>query len=123
MRPTCFVVALLGLVLAACSSAPASQASIPPNAPKIEANNLAFTTTSVKVPAGAAFALVFENKEGAPHNVNILAEPSGGSSVFAGDTFTGPATRVYQVPALTPGTHQFKCDVHPDMTGTLVAGS
>jgi plastocyanin len=123
MRPTCFVVALLGLVLAACSSAPASQASIPPNAPKIEANNLAFTTTSVKVPAGTAFALVFENKEGAPHNVNILAEPSGGSSVFAGETFSGPATRVYQVPALTPGTHRFKCDVHPDMTGTIVAGS
>ena len=26
------------------------------------------------------------------------------------------------VPALTPGQHQFKCDVHPAMTGTLIAG-
>jgi plastocyanin len=123
MRRYTIVVALGGLLLAACSSAPASPVSIPPDAPKIEANNLAFTTSSVKVPAGVGFALVFENKEGAPHDVAILSEASGGSPVFTGETFTGPATRVYQVPALSPGTHLFKCDVHPAMTGTLAAGS
>jgi plastocyanin len=27
----------------------------------------------------------------------------------------------YQVPALPPGTYQFVCSVHPNMTGTLTA--
>jgi len=41
--------------------------------------------------------------------------------VFEGVLFSGPATRWYPVPALAPGTYQFKCDLHANMTGSLVA--
>jgi plastocyanin len=117
------LLAITGLLLVACSgSAPTTAPSIPPNTPRISANSLAFETSSVNVPAGVGFSLAFENKEGVPHNVTILADASGGSSVFVGETFSGPATRLYQVPALSPGSHAFRCDVHPAMTGTIVAG-
>ncbi len=55
-----------------------------------------------------------------PHNVAIK-DPSG-TEVFKGDIITGPAQADYQVPALPPGTYQFVCSVHPNMTGTLKVG-
>jgi plastocyanin len=36
--------------------------------------------------------------------------------------FSGPSARLYAVPALPAGTYQFRCDVHQQMTGTIVAG-
>ena len=30
------------------------------------------------------------------------------------------ATIIYDVPALEPGTYFFRCDLHPDMRGTLI---
>jgi plastocyanin len=28
---------------------------------------------------------------------------------------------VYEVPAIPAGTHRFRCDVHPEMAGTVTA--
>jgi plastocyanin len=42
--------------------------------------------------------------------------------LFEGVVFSGSATRWYPVPALTPGTYHFRCDVHANMVGMLVAG-
>ncbi len=116
------VAILTAAVLAACGTAAANDAtpaaSAGPNAVHIVASNIAFTTQNVAAPAGTAFQIVFDNRDGAPHNVAILA--ADGSVVFTGDVFSGPAQRVYEVPALKAGTYHFRCDVHPDMTGTLV---
>ena len=113
---------LLALLVAACGSAAAEQpsgpaASLAPDSPKIVANNIAFTTTSVNAPAGKAFTIDFDNEDSAPHNVAI--DGPDGRNVFRGDVFGGSAHRVYSVGALAAGTYTFRCDVHPDMKGTL----
>ncbi len=114
---------LLAVALAACGSgsgAPGTSpaASADPDAPTIVARGNAFTTKELTVPAGKAFSLVFENQDGVPHNVTIFAE--GADPVFVGDIFSGPATRSYAVPALAAGRYRFRCDIHLEMTGTLI---
>jgi plastocyanin len=117
--------AAVALVAAACGNTNADQAGAPaasvdPNAPAIVAKDLKFVTTDVKVPAGKAFQLRFDNQDGAPHNVAIYTDSSASRAKFQGDIFAG-GTRVYSVPALAAGTYYFRCDVHPDMNGTIVA--
>ena len=116
--------AAIALVAAACGSTnagqPAAPASVDPNAPAVVAKDIKFVTTEVKVPAGKAFQLTFDNQDGAPHNVAIYTDSSASQAKFQGDIFSA-GTRVYEVPALAAGSYFFRCDVHPDMTGTIVA--
>ena len=58
---------------------------------------------------------------GLPHNVAI--KDAGGAQKFKGELVTGPMEIDYQVPALAAGDYTFVCIVHPNMTGTLTAGS
>ncbi|MDQ6793995.1 MAG: cupredoxin domain-containing protein [Chloroflexota bacterium] len=80
-----------------------------------------FDTPDLTAPANKPFTLVFNNQDASsPHNV-VIVNPDG-SKVSMGDTafFTGPAKRMYQVPALAPGAYPFHCEVHPNtMKGTL----
>jgi plastocyanin len=118
--------ATVALAAAACSStsaaggSPAPAASADPNAPAITANNLAFGEANVTVPAGKAFQLTFTNQEGAPHNVAIYSGATAATNLFRGEIFSS-ATKVYDVPALPAGSYFFRCDVHPDMQGTITA--
>jgi plastocyanin len=111
------------VALAACSSATAPSSgpalTAGPDSPRVVAKDLAFTTPTVAVPAERAFALVFDNQEAAPHNVAI--DGPDGKRLMEGEVFTGPGQRVYQVPALAPGTYKFICSVHPNMVGELTA--
>jgi plastocyanin len=111
---------LLVLVVAGCGSATASPSapavSLSPDSPKIVAKDLKFTTTEITAPADKAFAIDFDNQDSVPHNVSI---EKGGSNVFRGEVFSGPAHRLYSVAALAAGAYEFKCDVHTDMKGTL----
>ena len=91
----------------------------PPDAPRIVADRLAFDLSELSVEAGRPWALVFENREAAPHYVAISA--SDGAPVFEGHVFSGPATVVYEVPALAAGRYAFRCDLHPDMAGVIDA--
>ena len=84
------------------------------------AANMSFDRTEITVPADRPFQLLFENRDGAPHNVTVLAA-AGDEPVFTGEVFTGVDSRVYEIPAILPGTYRFRCDVHPDMAGTVVA--
>jgi plastocyanin len=111
------------------ASVPASTAPSPAGSPPaaggqtvdITASGIAFTTPNVTAPAGAAFTIHFDNQDASvPHNVQI--KDASGASVFKGDIFSGVATKDYQVNALTAGTYEFVCDVHPNMKGTLTAG-
>jgi plastocyanin len=96
-------------------------ASLDPASPKLEAIGVAFDRTELSVPANRPFILVFENREAVSHNVSIYADGSRQDRRFEGVLFSGPATRWYPVPALAPGTYEFLCDLHPSMTGRLVA--
>ena len=115
--------ALVGLALAACGSAGGSSVTAEPNSSMIVANALAFDRTELDVPAGRAFTLVLDNRDGAAHNVAIYRDATATDRLFAGDVVNGPATRVYAVAPLPLGTWYFRCDVHPDMHGQVVASS
>jgi plastocyanin len=94
--------------------------TLPPGGVAITARNLEFDTTQLVVPAGVRFGLLFENTEGVPHNVRIYAEGVS-EPLFVGEVFSGPATRLYDVPPIPAGTYGFRCDVHPLMVGDVVA--
>jgi plastocyanin len=115
---------LAGSLLAACSAS-AGAGGPPPSAPSggvvITAQGNAFDRGQLAVPAGRPFQLLFENREGAPHNVRIYDE-NVDQPLFVGEIFGGPGSRTYDVPAIPAGTHRFRCDVHPDMAGTVTAG-
>jgi mono/diheme cytochrome c family protein/plastocyanin len=100
------------------SPAPSGSAAPSGQVVSIVAQNIAFTTTDVTAPADIPFVIAFDNQDaGTPHNVDI--KDAGGTSVFKGEIFSGPATKDYNVPALKAGSYSFICDVHPTMTGTL----
>jgi len=110
----------LAAVLAACSGSSAGTAapagSVDPNAIVVTAKDLKFNPTEVSAPADAAFEIVFDNQEGAPHNMKI--SDSTGAEVFKGEIVTNQKV-TYQVPALAAGSYPFICEVHPDMKGTI----
>lgn len=125
IRAARLTLAALALVAAGCSSTAIGgeqpPASLDPASPTISAAGIAFDTAALAVPANRAFTLVFENRENVPHNVSIYSDAARQDRRFEGEVFSGPATRWYPVPALAPGTYVFVCDVHPNMTGRLVA--
>lgn len=107
-------------LLGACSSAPAPAPVVAgEGGTSLVASDTAFDRSTIVVPANRPSSLVFENRDGAPHNVSI--SPAGHAPIFVGEVFTGPDSRVYTVPALPFGRYTFRCDVHPEMTGTLVS--
>jgi len=120
-----FGLVTLAAVLAACSGAsaeaptPAAPAGSPSgDAVSIVAKDIKFVPTALSVKADTAFDILFDNQDGAPHNIDISS--SGGTTVFKGEIVT--STKVtYAIPALPAGTYGFICDVHPDMKGTITA--
>ena len=88
---------------------------------QVVAANLAFSTTTLAVPSGEPFSLALVNDDSAPHNLAIYGDASASDKLFGGEVVGGGQTRVYDVPALPTGTWFFRCDVHPDMHGTVVA--
>ena len=115
----------LAAVLAACSGAtaaaptPAAPAGSPSgDAVTVVAKDMKFVQTAVPVKADTAFDLVFDNQDGAPHNIAISS--ASGASVFKGEIVSSTKL-TYKVPALATGTYGFICEVHPDMKGTITA--
>jgi plastocyanin len=114
---------LASSLLAGCTAATGAGGS-PPPAPSggavITAQGIAFDRQQLEVPAGQPFQLLFENRESAPHNVRVY-DQNADQALFVGEVFGGPGSRTYDVPAIPAGTHQFRCDVHPEMAGTVTA--
>jgi plastocyanin len=118
----------LAMLLAACTgggsgagtaAAPTTAASADPNAVAISAKDLKFSTDRLSGPANKPFQIAFNNEEGAPHNVSIYKDESASEKVLVEEPFSGPKAVTYNVPALAPASYFFRCDVHPDMKGTL----
>lgn len=87
----------------------------------VAAEALAFDSKELKIPADTAFTLVFNNKEAQPHNVSILESQGSATALFRGDVVTGPTEEEYEVDAIPAGEYYFQCDVHPTMSGAVVA--
>lgn len=125
------LVLTLGLVAvaaiaAACSSGgggtqpPASVGPVDPNAPVVVAKNNAFSPTTLTVEADKAFTLTLDNQDSAPHNVAIFKDSSAAESISIGEIVSSTKAE-QQVPALSAGAYFFRCDVHKEMTGEIVA--
>jgi plastocyanin len=101
---------------------PCAQPEIPEAVWVCASTDQAFDRPSLTGPAGTRFDLVFVNEDdGVPHNVAIYADDSAEESLFVGDQIVGPDRITYDVPVLEPGAYYFRCDVHPQMDGTLEA--
>jgi plastocyanin len=113
----------LAAISAACSSAsaqPLASGRIDANGPTVVAKDMKFTSPTVEVKAGTSFGLHFDNQDAAPHNVAIYTDSGASSPISVGEIVTS-GTKDQVVPALKAGTYFFRCDVHHDMTGTIVA--
>lgn len=119
----------LSLTLAACGGSSASggggTATVTDGEVAITADDLVFDLATINATAGEGFTITLTNNESQPHNVAVYTE-EGGELIVAGEVITGPdATTQIVVPALEAGTYYFRCDVHPEMKGSIVveAGS
>jgi plastocyanin len=113
------VAAAVLLLLTACGgSGQPTPFGTPAVTLQLAAQDIKFDQATLTVPADAPFAIAFNNRESALHNVTIR---KGGTNYFQGELFSGPAARTYFVPPLPAGQYEFLCDVHPDMTGTLTS--
>jgi plastocyanin len=123
MKRLVSVLGLLGaaLLLGACSAGAPSAApvSADSDALRISSKDLKFSTALLEAPAEEAFQIVYENQEAAPHNVAIYKTEAATEKILVEAPFSGPKTVVYTVPAQPAGSYFFRCDVHPDMKGTL----
>lgn len=116
--------AALAVIAVACSGAaaqpPASAGPVDPNAPVVVAQGNAFSPATVNVDADKAFSLTLDNKDSAPHNVAIFKDASAAEAVSIGEIVSS-SKATQQVPALAKGEYFFRCDVHKEMTGKIVA--
>jgi plastocyanin len=126
LRPPLLAVAL-ATVLAACGSMSAGEQPPGEEPQQVEADvtvtsvDMAFDPGTVSAPAGEPFTLALVNRDAMPHNIAIYTDSSRSEKLFEGEMVTN-GTLVYDIPALDAGEYFFDCSLHPDMTGTLVAG-
>jgi plastocyanin len=104
----------------------ATETACPPSSADVVSicavNDQSFVKDVVRAPAGRPFEVSFANRDdGVPHNVAIYTDESAADALFVGDLVDGPASVTYDVPALGEGVYFFRCDVHPQMNGTLEA--
>lgn len=86
----------------------------------VVAQSLAFDTATIELEP-VPTTITFENRDaGVQHNIAIYGDSSLADELFNGELITGPATAEYAIPALPPGEHYFQCNVHPNMSGTVV---
>lgn len=114
--------ALAALVLAACGGEDSDGA---PSAADqgaavteftIVAENIAWDLDRIVVPAGREVTATIDNRDrGILHNLHVKSP---------GDPKTelekGPVTRTLRFTVDEPGSYEFLCDAHPNMTGTVV---
>ena len=101
----------LALVVAGC-------AALPPEPVTVVAENIAFTPTTITLPAGQGFHLTFDNRDGGvPHGLSLQTRTSGvePTDLWTSEIQTGPSVAEYDIPALATGPYLLLCPVHPNM--------
>ncbi|HEY8490626.1 MAG TPA: cupredoxin domain-containing protein [Dehalococcoidia bacterium] len=79
--------------------------------------NNRFEPDTVTIPAGESVRITFRNEGTAVHNMHVTA----GDEEFSSDQIVNPgASSTFQVQVDRAGTYEFRCDFHPEMTGTLI---
>ncbi|HEX9775269.1 MAG TPA: cupredoxin domain-containing protein [Actinomycetota bacterium] len=122
-QKTVLLAALVALIGGGAAAASIGIRAIEPHEVRVEvaAENIAFDTDELFFPAETPVKLEFNNEDvGVPHNVAVYTDDSFADALFVGDTFNGPAVRAYSIEPMEIGRYAFKCDVHPQMNGTVV---
>jgi plastocyanin len=113
-------IAALGAACSSASAQPQPSGPVDANGPTIVAKDMKFSPSTVEIAAGKNVTIHFDNQDSAPHNVAIYKDSSASEKISVGEIVT--ASKADQVvPALTAGTYFFRCDIHPDMKGSVVA--
>lgn len=87
----------------------------------VVAENTAFDTNEITLPADTPTTLTLDNRDPAAHNLSIYEDDTAsGEPLFTLEPFPGPAAETHDVPPIPAGGYYFHCDVHPTMEGTVV---
>ena len=88
----------------------------------LAATNVAFDLRQIRLPANQPVHLRLDNKDaGILHNIAVYRDPQAAELVARGKLFDGPEVRDYRFDGFSSGTYYFQCDLHPSMSGSLVA--
>ena len=89
---------------------------------EVAAENVAFATTTIELPADEEADLTFTNADAAAvsHNIAIYEDDSAKKVLFQGDVIPGGEEITYEIPGLPKGEYYFQCDVHPGMNGDVL---
>ena len=88
---------------------------------EVVAQNTAFDTDEIHLPADTPSKLALDNEDAFAHNLSIYEDDTAsGVPLFTFEPFSGPATKTFDVRALAEGEYYFRCDIHPTMEGTVV---
>ena len=83
----------------------------------VVADDMAFDPRDVEVAADTAVSIVIDNRdEGVNHNIHVQDAPEPNRTHLE----QGVSQQALTV-TLPEGEYEFVCDIHPNMTGTMVA--
>jgi plastocyanin len=115
-----------GPAVPAVSASPSAPAATPTaagvGAPlELTVTHFAFDRSDLYAPADAPIEITFTNEDaGIPHSLQVL--DASGAAVFTSEVFAGVAQRTFTLPPLPAGLYSFRCQIHPNETGTLHVG-
>ena len=99
---------------------PPEEPSDGPTEATIVAVSIQFDSDTMELAANAEVTVTFDNQDvGIPHNWAMYTDESASQEIFVGEIFNGPEVREHTFTTPEPGDYYFRCDVHPNMQGTV----
>ena len=85
----------------------------------VVAKDIAYQEKHLDWEAGGAVTIDFKNEDKVPHNIHFATNDTFTTTIYKRDPLPGPITDTYRFEAPRAGDYVYRCDVHPNMTGTV----